>query len=186
MTKADLRREMRRRLQTLGAERAEKSCAIVAAIAAHPAFARRQRVALFAALPGEPDVEWLWETGSRVFCYPRIAGETIEFVQTVSPAELAPATWNPRVREPAATSTSVIAPADLEFILVPGLAFTRDGQRLGRGGGFYDRFLAQLPASTVKFGVCFDLQMIAELPAEPHDQRVDAVVTESGLLPSSD
>jgi 5-formyltetrahydrofolate cyclo-ligase len=186
MTKADLRREMRRRLQSLGAERAEKSRAIVAAIAAHPAFVRSEQVALFAPLPGEPDIEELWKSDPRIFHYPRVAGEQIEFVPVARRNDLVPSAWNARVREPAETVTGIIVPADIKLILVPGLAFTRDGQRLGRGGGFYDRFLAQLPAHAVKLGVCFDLQMVAELPAELHDQRVDAVITESGLVPSSD
>ncbi len=63
-----------------------------------------------------------------------------------------------------------------DVTIVPGLAFTRTGQRLGQGGGYYDRYLAQHPA-TYKVGVCFNEQMADELPCEAHDALMDEVVT---------
>jgi len=98
------------------------------------------------------------------------------------PADLTTSPWHPQIREPVDPGARVVPPAEIEVILVPGLAFTREGQRLGRGGGNYDRYLALLPASTLKMGVCFALQIVETLPAEPHDQPVDAVATEDGIL----
>ena len=166
------------RLKTLGDSRAEKSRAITAAIAAHAAFHQAETVALFAPLPSEPDIEPLWEKGGHRFCYPRVVGPLLEFVAVRHVEELAPAAWNPNVREPAA-GEQIIAPAEIALILVPGLAFTRDGRRLGRGGGYYDRLLALHRPHAVALGVCFDLQIVPDIPCEPHDQRVDAVLTES-------
>ena len=185
VTKTELRREMRLRLRSLGETRTETSRALCAAIAGHSAFACGDRIALFSPLPSEPDVEWLWKEAARGFCYPRVQGAEIEFVDVHRLDDLAPSAWNSAVWEPAFPAARVILPAEIDLILVPGLAFTRDGHRLGRGGGFYDRFLAQLPERTVKLGVCFDLQMVEALPAEAHDRRVDAVVTESGLIRAS-
>lgn len=80
-------------------------------------------------------------------------------------------------------------PIDLEqldAVLVPGLAFDRSGARLGRGAGFYDRFLAPLDASSRAprlIGVCFDRQLVVRVPTEAHDRRVDTLVTESGVFP---
>lgn len=73
------------------------------------------------------------------------------------------------------------------LLLCPGRAFSRDGVRLGRGGGHYDRFLAGIrsgpPAPAVfALGVCFSVQLVDGLPAEAHDQRMDAVVTEQGRI----
>ncbi len=178
VTKADLRREMRIRLKTLGTARAEKSRAIVAVLAAHPAFLAAETVALFAPLPSEPDIELLWEKSGHRFCYPRVVGPDLEFVAVRHVEELAPAAWNPLLREPAA-GPQIIAPAEIALILVPGLAFTRDGRRLGRGGGYYDRLLALHRPHAIALGVCFDLQIVPDIPCEPHDQRVDAVLTES-------
>lgn len=181
MTKPDLRRALRARLKTLGDARDANSRAIAAAIAAHPAFLAAQTVALFAPLPTEPDVELLWEKWPRQFCYPRVTGSQIEFVLVRQPADLAPAHWNPLIREPAPDQPTLPV-ASLDLILVPGLAFTRDGRRLGRGGGYYDRLLAARAPHTAVLGVCFGIQLAADLPSEPHDQRVDVVVTENGPL----
>lgn len=189
---------MRIRLKTLGDTRAEKSRAIVAAVAAHPFYAQLKLsgptverpatrtcdvIALFDPLPSEPNIELLWERGFREFCYPRITGESLEFVAVHMLEDLAPSAWNPNIREPQIRDEIIVAPSEMDLILVPGLAFTRDGCRLGRGGGYYDRLLAARAPHTVVLGVCFDLQIVADLPTEPHDQRVDAVITESGLLP---
>lgn len=171
------------RLKTLGSARAEKSHAIVAALAAHPAFRAAQTVALFAPLPNEPDVEFLWNKGSRDFCYPRVVGEHLEFVAVHMLEDLAPADWNPKIREPKIRDERIIAPADLDLILVPGLAFTADGRRLGHGGGYYDRLLTQRRPHTAVLGVCFDFQLVADIPCEPHDLPVDVVITESGARP---
>lgn len=181
MTKDELRREMRLRLRSLRG-REEKSRALAEVIAVHPAFARSGQIAIFAPLPSEPDVELLWEKRSSGFCYPRVVGSEIEFISAHSLADLKPSPWHPAVREPAAADARIVAPEEISLLLVPGLAFTRDGHRLGRGGGFYDRFLARLPASAFKIGVCFDLQVVASLATESHDQLVNAVATESGLL----
>ena len=63
-----------------------------------------------------------------------------------------------------------------DVTIVPGLAFTRTGQRLGQGGGYYDRYLAQHPA-TYKVGVCFNEQLTDALPCEKHDALMNEVVT---------
>ncbi len=67
-----------------------------------------------------------------------------------------------------------------DLILVPGMAFDRSGGRLGRGKGYYDRYLAA--ASGFKAGVCFDDQVVGEIPREAHDVPMDALVTPSGII----
>ena len=69
-----------------------------------------------------------------------------------------------------------IEPATLELIFVPGVAFTSDGRRLGRGGGYYDRFLADLPPTTWRIGVCHARQLRADLPIDGHDVPVDELL----------
>lgn len=73
---------------------------------------------------------------------------------------------------------SEIPLSDLHAVIVPGLAFDRRGHRLGRGGGFYDRFLARLPQTVRTIGVAFDLQLVDEVPADPHDAPVQTLITE--------
>lgn len=68
-----------------------------------------------------------------------------------------------------------------DVVVVPGLAFTLTGDRLGQGGGWYDRFLSGRSRGATAVGVGFDLQLVDHLPIEEHDERVDAVITESGV-----
>ena len=78
---------------------------------------------------------------------------------------------------------SVCRPAQIEnlqLILVPGVGFDRRGNRLGSGHGYYDRFLAQIRA--VRVGLAFSMQMIDHVPAGPHDQKMDLVVTEDEMI----
>ena len=62
-----------------------------------------------------------------------------------------------------------VDPAELDVVVVPGLAFTLDGRRLGQGGGHYDRFLPRLRPDCVTIGACFAEQLVDDLPREPHD-----------------
>ncbi len=70
--------------------------------------------------------------------------------------------------------------ASVDLVLVPGVSFDATGARLGRGNGYYDRLLPKL--SSYNIGVCYDFQVSPQVPCEPFDRRMDAVVTESGWL----
>ena len=72
------------------------------------------------------------------------------------------------------------ARGELDLIVLPGAAFTRDGRRLGYGGGFYDTLLAGPARDVPLAGVCFPCQLLDDLPVEPHDKKADMVVT-SGM-----
>ncbi len=78
--------------------------------------------------------------------------------------------------EPAGPTLGPAVVADVELIIVPALAVSRSGMRLGRGGGSYDRALARA-ASAYKVALLHDGELLDEVPAEPHDQPVDAVIT---------
>lgn len=71
-----------------------------------------------------------------------------------------------------------------EVVLVPGLAFSEDGKRLGRGGGYYDRFLSSF-RHTHRVALAYEAQLVPDLPIENHDQRVDIIVTESRVIDCS-
>ncbi|GAB4014115.1 MAG: hypothetical protein Fur0010_11770 [Bdellovibrio sp.] len=66
------------------------------------------------------------------------------------------------------------------LILVPGLGFSRDGERLGRGKGYYDRYLSQF--NGLKIGICFEEMLLKKIPSESHDVKVDFVVSDQGIL----
>lgn len=156
--------------------RGEKSRVICESIIAHPAWKNAHTIALFTPQMREPDVELLWQSANgRRFAYPRIEGEVVVLYAVDSLFDLQPAQWG--IREPSAQFSVRVRPEEINLILVPGVAFTTSGLRCGRGGGFYDRLLAELPAGAAKLGVCFAEQIVDELPVESHDVAVDEVVS---------
>jgi len=176
MTKPELRKLAREKLSRLTRrEAAEKSAAIRESIGGNRAWREASTVCLFAAHGMEPDVDLLWKhaPGKRI-CYPRVEGRDLELVAVTAPEALAVSKWN--LREPPAAAGVPLSEIDL--VLVPGLAFTRDGGRLGRGGGFYDRLLGRPLLRARRIGICFEVQILESLPLEGHDQRVDEVLTE--------
>jgi 5-formyltetrahydrofolate cyclo-ligase len=137
-------------------------------------FSGRKSVALFAPKLTEPDLDLFWDLdllGDHLVSYPRCEGKALSFHVVSALSELLPGRFG--IREP----RTGLTPERLDLIVVPGLAFTAAGHRLGHGAGFYDRFLSALPPTTVKIGVCFEFQLLPEIPHESHDALVDAVVT---------
>jgi 5-formyltetrahydrofolate cyclo-ligase len=82
------------------------------------------------------------------------------------------------IREPA-ERCPIVSSSAVEFLLVPGVAFTATGERLGYGGGFYDRLLSGLNAKTPRVAAAFVLQVVDTIPTGPNDQRVHLIVTEN-------
>lgn len=95
--------------------------------------------------------------------------------------DVAPGTWG--IREPVVERCAKEeALGTLDFILLPGVAFTRTGDRLGYGGGYYDKLLARLPHRPPLVAGAFALQVMDEIPSEPNDQRVGWLVTENETI----
>lgn len=69
--------------------------------------------------------------------------------------------------------------ADIEMIVVPGVAYDRHGNRVGRGKGYYDRLLSRTKA--LKIGVAYDFQIVDDIEADPHDVKVDMIITDKGI-----
>jgi len=115
----------------------------------------------------------------KVIAMPCIYGKLMRF-RTVSSVEelnsLLPGVFD--IPAPA-ESAEELTPDKADMMLVPAAAFGRDGSRLGRGGGFYDRYLENFEALTV--GICREEFLFDSVPCEAHDRKVDAVVTEKGV-----
>ena len=93
--------------------------------------------------------------------------------------QLRPGTFG--IFEPPATAARAPHELDAALVCVPGLAFTPAGARLGRGGGYYDRLIAALPARAVTAGLGYSFQLLDRLPQEFNDRRLDLIVTESAV-----
>jgi len=76
----------------------------------------------------------------------------------------------------------LISPSILDLVIVPGIAFTQQGHRLGRGGGYYDRFLNKLERHTYSVALAFEMQMIEKIPLEETDIPVDCIITEKRII----
>jgi 5-formyltetrahydrofolate cyclo-ligase len=180
VTKPELRAQILAELRDAArtpALRHADSKAICAAIRQHPAWSKARVICGFLPLSSEPQIAALWEE-DRAFCFPRIRSGAVELIRLAHPEMRRRATWKLEGAEH--DDAPLVAPAEVDLFLVPGLAFTPDGRRLGRGAGFYDRLLLHRSASSVVLGVCFAAQLVAVLPWETHDQKVDAVITERG------
>lgn len=88
------------------------------------------------------------------------------------------------IREPQKEICSKVNIKDIDVIIVPAVAYDVSCYRLGYGGGFYDRFLNNLRPDTISIGIAFDLQVFENIPKEPHDARLDYIITESKILTS--
>lgn len=76
-----------------------------------------------------------------------------------------------------------IDPASIDIVVLPGSVFDENGGRLGYGGGFYDRFLAfEIRPSALRVALAFDMQVLVEVPQQPHDMPVDYIITESRII----
>ncbi|MFP6856182.1 MAG: 5-formyltetrahydrofolate cyclo-ligase [Roseibacillus sp.] len=137
-------------------------------------------VAVFANLPGEPDLGDLHrKLPETSFCYPKVVGARLRFHRTSDPLSLRVASFG--IREPDPADHPEIAIPEIDVVLCPGLAFAPDGVRLGRGKGFYDRALEEARPNVRRVGVCFALQVRDNLPAAKHDQLMSQLATENGV-----
>jgi len=85
------------------------------------------------------------------------------------------------ISEPNPDVARKAAAEEVDAVILPGLAFDRQGGRLGYGGGYYDRFLSQLPHRPLLIGFAFDCQVTGQVPVEAHDIRTDYLVTDGGV-----
>lgn len=183
LTKPDLRRLVRERLRAVpDGKLAEWSQDLVSALQARSdLWAVPGTVAIFGGLRNEPDLitgllPWLVTRGWRVVLFAVQGVELLPF-QVTGSQDLRRGMLG--IWEPVADPLLAVPPAELTLILVPGLAFSQElGSRLGRGGGFYDRFLARQDMVARRVGICFEAQLYTHLPCEEHDAQVDELVTE--------
>lgn len=189
-TKDAVRRQMRARRKALTSEERERAAKAVCARlsddgdimdAVDPFYCDEKcAVAVYLASPDEIDLsDFILELLRRkaTVVAPRWNGETYELarVKSLSDADLRRGPMN--ILEPA--ETDIVKPEEIGVWIVPGLAFTKRGNRLGYGGGWYDRLLAMASKSARKIGVAHKFQIVENLPNEPHDIKMDAVVTDT-------
>ena len=123
-------------------------------------------------------IERLWAAGCKVVV-PAWRDGTYKLVAYSSETELFAGPMNILEPAPEGDGRVSVAEGDVAVWIVPGLAFSRSGARLGYGGGWYDRFLSKANPSSISLGVAYLFQIVADLPLEPHDIPLVDIVTTS-------
>ena len=155
-------------------QRLRASAAIFSAVERLPEFRAARTVAVFAALPDEPATDEVlarWASTRRVVL-PRVEGDAMRFYACRPDALVFGAfgILEPQGERPCPAG-------EIDLVVCPGVAFTADGRRLGRGRGYYDRSLGDPAFRGFRVGVCYAHQLVDDLPVEPHDVRMDRVIT---------
>jgi 5-formyltetrahydrofolate cyclo-ligase len=182
--KAILRHNLRaQRAALAGAEIRQKSAAIAARVCALSTFAASRTIMVYLALPQEVQTAEIIRAAqhqhTRVVV-PVVNGTTLLAVEL--PRETAQLRRGPYgILEPS-SRTACVCPAEIDLLIVPGLAFDRQGGRIGFGKGYYDRFLSQLPAMTCACGLAFACQIVPCVPRLPHDICMQYIVTEQETI----
>lgn len=177
MDKSEIRREVRRRIKELSPEEKSLSATkIFSQIEQNSHFREAQCIALFASMKDEVATDYAlkaWREMGKHIVVPRVEGDIMRFYD-YSPDTMQTGAFG--IEEP---TGEVEFPADkIDLIIVPARAFTRRGERLGRGGGFYDKYMSLSGFRAYKIGIAFGVQIFDSLPCDAHDIRVDEVVTE--------
>jgi 5-formyltetrahydrofolate cyclo-ligase len=182
--KSQLRRQLRETLATMtDADRHTKSLAATSLLIASPEFAAARVVMVYLSMPHELDTAPLalrcWQEGKTVLV-PKVAWNQRRMLPVeITSLQTTMTTSGPGVREPISGK-----PLPIEFIdlvIVPGLGFTVNGHRIGRGMGFYDRFLAQPEFVGLSCGFAFEEQITPTLPVLDHDVPLSMLVTDRGI-----
>lgn len=163
------------------AARAEKSARITAALVALDECARARCVMAYVPVRSEFDTRPLLErllAAGVVLALPRITGPRVMVAARVTDLarDLVPGAYGiPAPRD----GLETLSPDALDCVLVPGSAFDLEGRRCGYGGGYYDNLVALMRPDCHRVAAAFDVQVVDEVPAEPHDLPVHLLVTET-------
>jgi len=147
------------------------------AIFNHKLWTEAGSVLLYSPLPKEPDPTLLMLDGdSRSFIFPRIEGRNLGLYRFRDGSQWIVGPFG--LREPHPETWERVSPELIDLAFIPGLAFDRAGNRLGRGAGYYDGLLGNPHFRGVKIGYCWKCQLLASVPAARHDIPMDHIVTE--------
>ena len=177
--KQQLRRELKQRRAAISMiERAELSARISEKALSLPEYAESDTVLCYCSVRDEvitwPLLRHILDSG-RVLALPAIEGSRMAVRRVTDLDGLVPGKMG--ILEP--KSGPEVFPESIGLALVPGLGFDLTGGRIGYGGGYFDRYLALVPG--LKAGLCFSAQITEELPREPHDVPMDALITENQI-----
>jgi 5-formyltetrahydrofolate cyclo-ligase len=182
--KSAIRRQLREKLAAMpDSDRQAKSLAAANFLSVSPEFAAARIVMLYLSAAQEMDTAPLalkcWQSGKTVVV-PKVSWDQRRMLPVeINSLQTRMTTTGPGVREPVGGQPIPLNLIDL--VIVPGMGFTANGHRIGRGMGFYDRFLAQSDFIGVSCGLGFEEQVVLELPVLDHDMPLSMLCTDRGI-----
>jgi 5-formyltetrahydrofolate cyclo-ligase len=160
-----------------GASKPGDSSALMEQVQALDSWKKASSVLLYAPLPEEPDAALLINNqGEKRFLFPKIEGDTLGIYRSGKKSRWITGPFG--LQEPDPESWEACSPAEVDLVIVPGLAFDLSGRRLGRGRGYYDRLLGLPEFIGIKIGLAWSWQLLSSVPAEEHDIRMDQVLVD--------
>ena len=178
--KAEIRKRMRELKRAVTPEeKLRRSETVMRSVEQLPEFQRARVVLLYWSMADEVQTHAFVERWYRdkTLLLPCVDGDDLVLRQYTGP-ECMVAGEQFGIGEPDASLPAFTALERIDLIIVPGVAFDSEGNRMGRGRGFYDRLLKSTP-NAVKVGVAYDFQMLDTIPVEPHDVKMNRVITEN-------
>ena len=183
--KRRLRTLLRQRRRALSAQAVRKNSQRIAdRLCAQAMFHQARQILLYSPDDNEVETEGLWQEARRrekSVYYPRVTADKqkVEFVRRHDSQPLSSGVFDILV-PPGEDLLASVTQTDL--ILIPGVGFDQTGHRLGRGRGYYDRALSGVLAEALRVGLAHECQVVPHIPVDPHDERVDYIVTEKRLV----
>ena len=183
MDKKELRRYIREQKRHFTSQQlGEMSLCIMSSLLTHPRVQEADTILMYHSLPDEVNthsaLDQLLAMGKKVFL-PKVVNDTEMTIHEYTGADSLQPSEPYGILEPTTPELSIIN-CQLSIAIVPGMAFDKQGHRLGRGKGYYDRFLSRIP-NIYKIGVCFPFQMLESIPSESTDVVMDEVITSLNL-----
>lgn len=184
MTKKELRQQLRTVLSSISPEELHsRSCRACNLLASTREYKRSEIILVFLSLPTEVDTTSLvihaWQDMKRVLA-PKVSWEQRRMLPIEIRSLSDDVSESPLgIREPAQGMPFPVG--NIDMVVVPGLGFDKNGNRIGRGRGFYDRFLAHRDWKGVACGFALEDQVVDEVPALEHDMQVDMLVTDATI-----
>jgi 5-formyltetrahydrofolate cyclo-ligase len=182
--KKKARRAGRQRLCALTPrDRAEKSALVLRILDKLPELQKAKVVMAFAPLADEVDLNDVWRrllARGVTLAFPALLGDD-GWMDAIAVSDLARDLRPGRFGILQPLEGAPLEARRIDFVFVPALAYDMKGHRLGRGGGYYDRFLSTRAPKAFRCGVGFECQVVADVPIKEHDCQVHAVVTEAGV-----
>lgn len=183
MPKRSIRRTMLARRRSLSEEEFRSASRIIQqAFLGTQEYRRARSVAVYSSIHNEVETGLVARTAldsGKYVAYPAVVEHRLVFRQV--PADFTMKSGAFGILEPC-TDCRVFQPDDIDVYLLPGIAFDIKGERIGYGKGFYDKTLHRIEGQGRLVGLCYDFQLVDEIVGEPHDVKMDLIITEKRVV----